>query len=165
MDSLTAAFHVAHDYPGGVAAIAQVLGKAAGTLHHELHPPLGASAKLGLKDAIKITLLAKNFRILYAFADECGHVCFPRPDLAGAVDTTTQGVLDRATVVLRETAEAIQAVSLALVDGDVTPNEQLKVERECMEAIAAITDVARALREKMVADIASRRPGTSAPSR
>jgi len=147
MDVLTAAFHVVHDGPGGAGAIAQLLGKARGTLDHEVNPPQGSSAKLGLLDAVKISKLRRDWRILYAIADECGHVCFPRPDMVSG-DATTQGVLTRASELAREIAETFQEVNTALADGTVTPTEMARVERECMEAIAALTDVARAMRAK-----------------
>lgn len=157
MDVLTAAFHLVHDGPGGSGAIAQFLGKARGTLDHEVNPPQGSSAKLGLLDAVKISKLRRDWRVLHAFADECGHACFPRPDAWGGGDATTQDVLFRATELAREIAETFGEVNASLSDGTVTPNELEQVERECMETITALTAVARAMREKMESDQAHAR--------
>ena len=158
MDVLTAAFHVVHDGQGGAGTVAGLLGKARGTLDHEVNPPTGSSAKLGLVDAVKISLYRRDWRILYAFADECGHVCIPRPE-AVAGDASTQSVLARASVLAREMSDTFQVVNASLADGTVTPTEMGRVERECVEAIAALTDVARAMREKMDADVAASRVG------
>lgn len=155
MDVLSAAFNVVHD-AGGAAAVGQRIGKRPGNLAHELHPPPGSTAKLGLLDAIKITLLTRDFRILYAFADECGHICIPHQEAAHG-DVSTNDVLMRASHLAREIAETFGVIHGALADGVVTPNEMAKVERESMEAIAAITDVVRAMRDKMDSDQASRR--------
>lgn len=156
MDVLTAAFHVVHDGPGGAGAVAQFLGKARGTLDHEVNPPQGSSAKLGLLDAVKISKLRRDHRILFAVADELGYVCIARPEAAGG-DATTQDVLRRAGTLAREVAETFQEVNSSLADGTVTPNEMARVERECMETVTALTDVARAMREKMEADAAASR--------
>ena len=159
MDVLKAAFNVVHDGEGGAAAIAELLGKRRDSLDHEVRPSPGSTAKLGLVDAVKISKYRRDWRILYAFADECGHVCIPRVEVA-AEDATTQGVLSRAAELAREVGETFQEVNSALADGTVTPNEMASVERECMELIAAVTDVVRIMRAKADQDAARSRGGS-----
>jgi hypothetical protein len=53
---LDAAYHVVHDYePDGAASLAPRLGKSSTQLCHEVKPPPGNMAKLGLVDAVKIS--------------------------------------------------------------------------------------------------------------
>ena len=74
------AFNVVHDSPGGAVSLAPRLGKSHTTLAHELNGT--GTAKLGLMDAEKITLLLGDMRILQAYAANCGQMLVPLPDAA-----------------------------------------------------------------------------------
>lgn len=152
MDVITAAFNVVHDADGGVPAMAQVLGKARGTLDHELNPPAGSSAKLGLRDAVKISKRARDFRILYAFAEECEHLCLPAPQNPSK-DDSTEAVLKKACQLSRTIATSFEEMNAALADGTITPAELRTYERDAIQVIAAISDVVRAMRAKMAGDL------------
>lgn len=154
MDVLTAAFHVVHDSEGGSAALAAFLSKARGTLDHEVNPPKGSSAKFGLVDAFKVSKRLEDFRILYAFAEGCDHVCFPAPRASDGAATTEQ-VLQRAMQLSREFAESFEVMNRTLADGQVRPNELADFEREAQQVIVALAAVSRALRAKMDGDLAS----------
>lgn len=64
MNLQDAAYHTVHDYPGGTSALAVRLGKHTTTLNHEVRPPVGSSAKLGLVDAQRIMAMSGDHRIL-----------------------------------------------------------------------------------------------------
>jgi hypothetical protein len=154
MDVITAAFNVVHDCEGGSGAIAQLLGKARGTIDNEVNPPRGSYAKLGLLDAVKVTKKTGDHRILYAFAEECEHICLPAPRGPVDPDASTEKILTKASKLSGEIATEFQQLNQALADGDVSPRELERFERESLVVVAAIADVVRAMRSKMEGDLA-----------
>lgn len=139
---LDAAYHVVHDYqPDGAVSLAPRLGKAKVTLCHEVHPPPGSMAKLGLVDAVKISDLTGDMRILHAFAESVGHQAV-RLDLPET--DTGPNLMAAMSAFAKETAEALLAMHEALADGRVTENEIRRFEKEVGDiAPAACSLVAR----------------------
>lgn len=139
---LDAAYHVVHDYaPDGAASLAPRMGKSSTTLCHEVKPPPSSMAKLGLVDAVKITDLTGDLRILHAFAEAVGHqavkVEVPETDSA-------PNLMAAMSLFAKETAEALLAMHEALADGRVTENEIRRFEKEVGDvAPAACSLVAR----------------------
>lgn len=132
MDVLTAAQNVAEDYRGGARQLAQDIDRNPTTFSHEVSET--GSAKLGLKTAVKMSLRAKDFRILYAFAAECGHMCVPLPEsLSVEGDMTMQ----RLGLVAKEFADVVQEVSGSVADDKVSANELARIERQWGELVAA----------------------------
>ncbi len=165
MDVLTAAFNVVHDGEGGSASIAELLGKHRGTVDHEVNPPKGSTAKLGLLDAVKISKRRRDYRILYAFAEECGHLCIPAPTFQVDVDSSTEKVLLKASKLSGEIAESFERMNQALGDGNVSTAELASFEREALDVVAAIAEVVRAMRSKMEGDLARHHAAVEAARR
>ena len=142
MNVQTAAFNLVHDYPGGATALAPLLGKSASTLNHEVDPNY-PTAKLGLADALKLTLLSKDRSVLNAFAMACHCMVLPLPACADGIDDDTfKGV----TRLAREFAEVISQISEVTADGAVTDNELRRVEGEAAELVSAVQAVLTTLR-------------------
>lgn len=139
MNTSTAAFHLVHDYPGGAQALAPLLGKNPATLSHEVNPAY-PTAKFGLEDAVKATMLTKDLRILTAFATTCGAMVVSLPDPSNAPDS-----MSALAASAREFADLVGRVSDACADGVVTPNELRAVEREAGELVAAVQVVVQHL--------------------
>lgn len=127
-----AAYHTVHDYPGGASALAPRLGKSSTTLCHEVRPPVGSAAKLGLKDAQKMMALSGDHRILHAQAAELGHFMVPLPALADS-----NGSADELAQLAREFGDVCTAVAAAMADGKVSDNELRGLERQWGELVAA----------------------------
>lgn len=126
---LDAAFNLAHDYPGGAAALAVRVQRNPTTLSHELKRQ--GSAKLGLDDACKMSALTGDLRILNAFAASCNALVVPMAPSEGDADSFGQ-----LSQLAREFADVVAAQSEALADGRVTYNELRKLEREWSELVA-----------------------------
>jgi hypothetical protein len=142
MNVQTAAFNLVHDYPGGATALAPLLGKSASTLNHEVDPNY-PTAKLGLADALKLTVLSKDRGVLNAFAMACHCMVLPLPSCADGIDDDTfKGV----TRLAREFAEVISQISEVTADGAVSDNELGRVEREASELVSAVQAVLTTLR-------------------
>lgn len=126
---LDAAYHLVHDYPGGSLSLAPRLGKSPSTLSHEVVASGGA--KLGLVDAVKLSALTGDNRILNTFATLCGCVVLPMP--ASVHGDTFAGLAASA----REFGEFVASVAESAADGVITANELARVDRELTEMLAA----------------------------
>jgi hypothetical protein len=124
-----AAFHLVHDYPGGATSLGPRIKKSPTTLSHEVSGT--GTAKLGLEDAVKLTLLSGNRIILNTFAAECCCFVLPMPNVESGLDTF-HGLADAA----REFSEFVASVADAAADGRVTGNELARVDRELSELLA-----------------------------
>lgn len=126
---LDAAFNLIHDYPGGANALGPRINKASTTLSHEARRQ--GTAKLGLEDAVKLSVLTGDARILNAFAGELGYAVIPLSSVAAC-----DGGLERLSQLAQEFAGVVQTTSRALADGRVTATELRAVEREWTELVA-----------------------------
>lgn len=143
MTPLDAAYHVAHDYPGGAYALAARMGKNPTSLCHELTAT--GSAKLGLLDAVKMSHLTGDFRILYAFAEACGHMAVPLPDVERVPDKDVMRALAESS---RDFADLCREVCDAMADGRVSDNELRRVEvarAALMAHLAQLGDVLKSI--------------------
>jgi len=135
-----AAFNVVHDYPGGSVSLAPRLGKSHASLSHELTAT--GTAKLGLLDAEKITILTGDLRILEAFATDCGQMLVPLPDATVLMD---DDCMLRLADTARAFGELCKEVGGDLADGKINDNELKRIDRESGELIASL----HALRESL----------------
>ena len=136
MDVTTAAFNVAHDFNGGVVALAPKIGKNPNTLNQEV-AGIG-TAKLGLRDAVKMTIQAGDYRILDAFAMQCGRMTMPLPEMLHLDGDDCMIALGRAS---REFAELCGEICGSLNDGRVTDNEHDRIQREGSQLVSAISSL------------------------
>ncbi|MFN4114953.1 MAG: phage regulatory CII family protein [Inhella sp.] len=133
MDVLTAAYNLVADYPGGSVALAPQLGKSHTTLSHELNRNY-PGAKLGLLDAVKLSVLSGDARVADAFAREMGGIFLPL--LAGG--GSLAGTLSELAQLACKFGELVQETNRAWADGQITANELAVLEREAGELSAAM---------------------------
>lgn len=117
---------------GGAKQVGPKINKAGSSLAHELDPDY-KTAKLGLIDAVRITLLTGDLRILTAFAAECGCMVLPLPDL----EMSGACVMAAVARVTKELSDYIAAVSRTMADGQVSGNELEECRAELGQLIAA----------------------------
>lgn len=142
MHLLDTAYHVVHDYPGGPASLAPRLGKSPATLCHEV---AGSDrAKLGLVDAAKITQLTGDLRVLYAFAEICGHMCIPLPQTDGMA---TDGVMLELAQASERFAGMCREVAHGMADGRISDNELDAIERVRGELLTELAQLGESLRQ------------------
>lgn len=131
---MDAAFNVVHDYPGGAAALSERLGKGRPALSHEVKGD--GSAKLGLKDAVKVSILTGDTRIAQAFAQAVGGVFVPGASAAAGL---AEGDLEAVARTMREVSEAVAVFCEAMGDGRVTENELKLLEGEVLQGVGCLT--------------------------
>lgn len=76
-----AAYAVAHDYPGGTESLAPRLDMSGAVLRNKVNPN-NTTHHLTLAEALKISQITSDLRIVHALARELGLVCvqMPAPD-------------------------------------------------------------------------------------
>lgn len=142
MNLLDAAYHVAHDYPGGVPSLAPRLGKSDTTLYHEVKG-IGA-AKFGLLDAAKVTEMTGDLRILEVFAANMGQMLIPLPDAR----LTTDDCMIRLGAVTSVFGELCHEVASDLSDGKISDNELKRINEDCGMLIARLHALQTALQQR-----------------
>ncbi|MEN9903686.1 MAG: hypothetical protein RLZZ555_251 [Pseudomonadota bacterium] len=140
MQLLDVAYHTVHDYPGGAPSLAPRMGKSPHTLNHEVTG--NGSAKLGLVDAAKICQLTGDYRILYTFAEACGHVCIPMPADSSA---DANAVLEQLAKASGEFADLCYEVCSSAADGAISDNELERIGRERLELMGALARLGEAV--------------------
>lgn len=140
MDANTAAFNVGHDYPGGVVALAPMIGKNPNSLNQEL-AGIG-TAKLGLRDAVKMTIVTRDFRVLDAFAVQCGRMTIPLPEM---LDLESDDCMQALGQTSREFSEMCAEVCGSLSDGSISDNELARIQREGGHLVATIQSLLAAV--------------------
>lgn len=147
MDIFDAAYRVAHDFkpatrPDGAVGLAVKMGVPAGTFLNEVNPAQ-ETHKLGLGRAVQMSLASGDFRILVAFADACGHLAIPKPDLS---DVSDSALLDLFLERDRRVGEFAAVIARALADGEVSRADAVAIDDAANALAAAVLEVAARLR-------------------
>lgn len=142
MDILDAAYHTAHDYPGGVPAVAQRMGISANTLQHKVSLT-NDTHLMSPRQLVSIQEVTGDARILHAMAGALGYACVSL-HVDGEAST-----LEQVMHMAQEFGEVLGSVNGAVADGRVTPNEMLECERQAAELIAALNGVLGVVRSMM----------------
>lgn len=131
MNTQDAAYHTAHDSPGGVQALAVRMDMSPNVLQNKVNPMV-VYHKLTLSEAVRMQALTGDVRILHAMASELGHVAVPVLGYEGVSDMELlDGYMDSITALGEFTA----AFQLSIADGRVTPAEMARMEALSYELI------------------------------
>lgn len=143
MDVMQAAYRVAHDFEaGGATGLARVMGLPAGTFLNRVNPEQDTHA-LPLGMAVAMSLAAADFRILHAFADTCGHLAFPKPDLSRVSDASLLDMILQRDVRMGAFAGVVQS---AIDDGAIDPVEMARIEETAYDLAASVLEMVERLR-------------------
>jgi hypothetical protein len=128
---LDAAYLTAHDYPGGVPALAARMGRNGAVLRHKLNPNDQAN-HLTVDDLMTIMVMTGDHRPLHSACLELGYMALPLPGHL-ADEPTAEALTDTC----KEFADYLQSVTAALADNKVTAIELRRVRKELGEMVAA----------------------------
>lgn len=129
---LDAAYLTAHEYPGGVPALAARMGvKSHGVLAHKLNPNDNAN-HLTVRDLMALMTLTGDHRALHAMCMELGYMALPLPTSQLGEEAVAEALTDTC----KEFADYLQSVTGALSDNKVTANDLRKVRKELGEMVA-----------------------------
>lgn len=149
MSTLDAAFNVVHDYPGGANSLAPRLRSGmSGTYLDALVKQTG-TAKLGLMEAEKITILSGDLRILASFANNCGQMIVPMPHF---VELASDDCFEKLADVAKEFGTLCREVGADLDDGKISDNELARIDKECGLMVSSVHALRVALTARNVAE-------------
>lgn len=117
---LDAAFHTAHDFPGGVPALAQRMGDVSPNVLNKKITPKIETHHLRLDESVKMQSISGDFRILQAMAFSLNHVAIALPDIPELGD---MGLLDGYMNIMRKFGELSARFQAAYADGDIDQDE------------------------------------------
>lgn len=142
MDIFDAAYRVAHDFksgqrPDGAVGLAVKMGVSPGTFLNEVNPGQ-ETHKLGLGRAVQMSLAANDFRILQAFADTCGFLAIPKPDLS---DVSDQALLDLWLARDAAAGRFAETVGKAIADGAISAAEFAEIKATAFRYAAAVLEI------------------------
>ncbi len=139
MNALGAAKALVRKFVGGRAAMADALGMSYAVFGNKLDPN-NSSNVLSLDDAMRMTDISGDLRVLeaWAAAENCRVV--PLDDMASGSLMTTLLERDAAT------GNVAQVLSAALMDGDISERELLEIERACGDQQAVMIKLVRQVR-------------------
>ncbi len=142
LDVADAAYHTAHDFPGGVPALAQRMAMSANTLAHKVGLN-NTTHHLTLREATAMQEVTGDVRMLHAMADALGYTCI-------SLHSNGQGMtLEKVMAMAKEFGDVLASVNAAVSDGQVTPNEMKDCERQAAELTAALNGVLATVRGMM----------------
>lgn len=144
---IDAAHQLVQAYPGGAESLAPRIGKNPTTMRHEINRT--GPAKLGLADAVSMSVMADDRRILNAFAAEMGCLVLQLPSSLSCDSTS----MERVSKMAKEFSDLIASVTAAKADGKVTANELAHVEREGAELMRAVQGLLAHVRSVHEADM------------
>lgn len=124
---LDAAFHTAHDFPGGVPALAQRMAPMSPNVLNKKVDPNVDTHHLRLDESVKMQSIAGDFRILHAMAFTLNHVAIPLPNFDAIGDME---LLDGFMDIIRELGELTQEFQASWADGRITKNELSRIQSE-----------------------------------
>jgi len=129
MNILDAAFHVAHDFPGGVVAMAARMGISQNVLNKKVDPRQDTH-HLRFDEAVKMGLIANDKRALNAHAQAHNCVVVQLPDLP---DSGDMALLDGFMDIVNELGEFTKAFQEAYRDGKITSKEIKHISDEAAD--------------------------------
>lgn len=132
MNLLDAAWRTVRNYKRGAQELGPMLNKSPTTLSHEVRPPAGSTAKLGLVDAADLVVLTDDWAIVNAFMEHVGGIAFRLPQL----DEPDGETGHRMAQVAKEFAELMAEVATSAADGVITPNEMTRMTGAWSELLA-----------------------------
>lgn len=138
MDVFDAAYRVAHDFePNGAVGLARVMGKNPGTFLNKLNPHQETHL-LNLSDAVQMTVITNDLRILQAFAETVGCGTFRLPPGGFPCDAELIGLL----LTRDEKIGAFgHALDRALSDGHINAREARELRRWGMAVITSMMEL------------------------
>lgn len=132
MNITDALYRAAHDYPGGIEALAVRMRISPSSLAHKVSPNYpGAHCSPG--EMAQICEFTSDHSPLQALAGQLGYQLLPIVQ-QGEVDSEFTLRLART---VKEFGEFISEISTDLADGKVTDNELKRIERELADMVAA----------------------------
>src|SRR5690349_5643984 len=123
MNVLDAAYAVAHDYDGGCESLAPRVSMSSALLRNKVNPR-STTNHLTLMEAVRMSVVTGDSRIVEAFARELGMVCIQAPAANNCADSDVIEMMGKAMQTLGDIGAQINET---FEDGIVERHEVKKV--------------------------------------
>lgn len=137
MDIIDVIHEVAHEYPGGVVALAARMDRSADTLRKKVLPT-NDTHDLTVKELRKIVAYCDTDKIAKAFAEDRGLMCIKKPDFEALSD---KEILDLFLDLQAQQGEWAREISKAMSSGDIDFDEMTRIRKEYDEFVVAAAEV------------------------
>lgn len=128
-----AIYETAHDFPGGVEALAAHLGRAVGTVYNKADPGC-ETHQFSVREAVAMMLAARDYRVARAVCHTVNHACVPLGDYRHCSDME---LLNCYTTFHAEVGQTAEALRSALSRRRISKDAVARVRREIYEDIEA----------------------------
>ncbi|RNE89856.1 phage regulatory CII family protein [Marichromatium sp. AB31] len=128
-----AIYDTAHDFPGGVPAMARLMAANPGTLFNKVSTT-HEGHRLNVYEALAMQLLSGDLRILYAMAAELGQGCYTLGDFS---DCSDADLLDRITTLGAARGAVDHEIHQAFEDRKITRAEAGQIRQRVEAAVRA----------------------------
>ncbi|MPW17906.1 hypothetical protein GCT13_13400 [Paraburkholderia sp. CNPSo 3157] len=142
MNILDTAHAVVHDYPGGCESLAPRIGMSAQVLRNKANPNTDTH-HLTLKNAIDVTAMTDDDRILEAWARERGYALVKVPDVGNCNDAAIVELMGEAWATHGDVG---QEICKTLEDGRVELTEVDRVEQRIFKHAQVLFNISARLR-------------------
>lgn len=132
-----ALYESAHDFPGGMEALANLLGRAVGTAYNKADPGC-ETHQFTVKETVAMMIASRDFRPAQAICRVIDHAAIPYGDYRRVSDAA---LLDCHLKVTREMGESAGFIQQALAKGAISPTDWAQIDRELAEDIEAILEL------------------------
>lgn len=123
MNTVDAAYHVVHDYPGGSESLGPRVDISAAVLRNKVNAN-NDTHRLTLAEAVRITDITDDDRILQAWARARGYMLI-KPPVGHSCD---MAVLEQVVGLAVANGQFMTTVNDALADGKITTDEIERIE-------------------------------------
>src|SRR5687768_13645636 len=137
MSIVDVCYRVAHNYPGGVPALAARMNISKQVLLNKLNVN-NDTHHLTVEQAAEIADFADCDETARAFAERRSMVCMPVTQHQGASDME---LLDLIIAMESEKAELLVLIKQAVADGVMDPHEFKRIKKQYLELSAAIAEL------------------------
>ncbi|MBN3848170.1 hypothetical protein G3N58_15215 [Paraburkholderia sp. Ac-20342] len=124
MNILDTAHAVAHDYPGGCESLAPRIGMSAAVLRSKVNPNTDTH-QLTLVNAVRVTEVANDDRILEAWARERGYLLHKVP---GVEHCSDEAIVELMAQTWETNGDIGKEVNRTFADGRVQQHEVVRVK-------------------------------------
>ena len=141
-DVMAAAYHTAHQFPGGIPALARLMVMSPNTLQNKVNLN-NDTHHLTLREAVTMQDVSGDYRILHAMSARLHH-------FSVSMHTDSEGpTYQKITAFVGEFADVLTVVNSSVADGHVSPNEMRTIEKEAGELLSALHGLMANLRAQL----------------
>ncbi len=143
MNTIDAAYHVVHDYPGGSESLGPRVDISAAVLRGKVNPE-DKKHHLTLAEAVRVTGVTNDDRILQSWAHERGYLLVKAPK--NARDSSDMAVLEQVAGLMVANGAFGKEIYDALSDGAVSADEVERIDEAGQGVMVSVAEIKQRIR-------------------